>query len=172
MNTALNNDVDALVRNTLPFVHHILKNYYPPAGFDYDDLYQVGCIGLVKAAKKFDPSFGIKFTTYAGHFIENELRRMIRTQKAVKRSGDVFSMDGTGDEEEGSLADLLANFDSVEEEVEAKLLFSELMRQDPDITMLALQGYTQKEIGSKLGISQVHVSRKIRKLKNATASLC
>ncbi|WP_419877692.1 sigma-70 family RNA polymerase sigma factor [Brevibacillus centrosporus] len=172
MNAALNNDVDALVRNTLPFVHHILKKYYPPAGYDYEDLYQVGCIGLVKAAKKFDPSFGIKFTTYAGHFIENELRRMIRTQKAVKRTGDVFSMDGTGDEEEGSLADLLANFDSVEEEVEDKLLFTELIRQEPAITMLALQGYTQKEIGQKLGMSRVNVSKRMVSMKKATAAMC
>ncbi|QQE75702.1 sigma-70 family RNA polymerase sigma factor [Brevibacillus composti] len=165
-------DVDALVQDNLSFVHFILKKYYPPEGYDYDDLYQIGCIGLVKAAKKFDPSLGYQFTTYAAYWIENELKKMIRTQKAVKRTGDVFSMDWTGEDEDGSLAELLANYDSVEEEVEAKWLFSELIRQEPAITMLALQGYTQKEIGRKLGMSQVSVSRKLLNMRKATAAMC
>lgn len=171
MNAVRSNDVDTLVQNTLPFVHHILKKYYPPTGYEYEDLYQVGCIGLVQAAKKFDPSLGYKFTTFAGIWIENEIRKAIRMQKAVKRTGDVFSIDGW-DREEGSLADLLANFDSVEEEVETKLLFSELFRREPAITMLALQGYTQKEIGRKLGMSQVNVSRRMFSMKKAVAALC
>lgn len=165
-------DVDALVQDNLSFVHFILKRFYPPEGYEYDDLYQVGCIGLVKAAKKFDPSRGYKFTTFAGNWIENEVLKLIRSHKAVKRTGHVFSMDRTTDDEDGSLADLLANFDSVEEEVEAKLLFSELIRQEPVITMLALQGYTQKEIGLKLGMSQANVSRKMQFMKQAASALC
>ncbi|MEJ8546612.1 sigma-70 family RNA polymerase sigma factor [Brevibacillus borstelensis] len=165
------NDVDTLVQEHLPFVHFILKKYYPPAGLDYDDLFQIGCIGLVKAAKKFDPSLGYQFTTYAGGWVENEIRKIIRSQRATKRTGDVFSMDWAGDEEEGSLADLLANYDSVEGEVEAKWLFSELIRQEPAITVLALQGYNQTEIGRKLGISQVHVSRKMQFMKQTAAAL-
>lgn len=165
------NDVDTLVQDNLYFVHFILKKYYPPEGYEYDDLFQVGCIGLVKAAKKFDPSRGFKFTTFAGPWIESEVLKLIRSHKAVKRTGDVFSMDWTGEDEEGSLADLLANYDSVEEEVEANWLFSELLRQEPVITMLALQGYTQTEIGRKLGISQVHVSRKMQFMKQTAAAL-
>ncbi|GEC93800.1 sigma-70 family RNA polymerase sigma factor [Brevibacillus brevis] len=171
MNAVMSDDIDTLVRNSLPFVHHILKNYYPPTGFDYDDLFQVGCIGLIQAARKFDPSLGFKFTTYAGVWIENEIRKAIRMQMTAKRTGDVISMDWVGNEEE-SLADLLANFDSVEEEVEAKRLFTELIRQEPDITLLALEGYTQKEIGRKLGMSQVNVSRKLKNMKNVAVALC
>ncbi|MFI8712017.1 sigma-70 family RNA polymerase sigma factor [Brevibacillus brevis] len=172
MNAVMNEDIDTLVQKHLRFVHHILKRYYPPAGYDYDDLFQVGCIGLVKAAKKFDPALGYKFTSFAGAWIENELRKAIRLEKAVKRTGEVISMDWTSDSDEGSLVDMLANFDSVEEEVEAKWLCSELIRQEPAIAMLALEGYTQKEIGRKLGMSQVNVSRKLKNIKNVAAALC
>ncbi|UED76083.1 sigma-70 family RNA polymerase sigma factor [Brevibacillus sp. DP1.3A] len=172
MNAVLSTDVDTLVQKHLRFVHHILKRYYPPAGYDYDDLFQIGCIGLVKAAQKFDPTLGFKFTSFAGHWIENELRKTIRLEMAVKRTGEVVSMDWESEGEDGSLLDLLATYDSVEEEVEAKWMCSELIRQEPAITMLALEGYTQKEIGRKLGMSQVNVSRKIKNIKNVAIGLC
>ncbi len=172
MSAVLSNDVDILVQKHLPFVHFILKKYYPPTGFDYDDLYQVGCIGLFRAAKKFDPSLGFKFTTYAAHWIENELKKAIRAQNAVKRTGVVVSMESAYSEEDNTLMDLMATFDSVEGEVEASLLFDELVKTEPKITRLALQGYTQREIGEKLGISQVQVSRKMRGMKNAIVALC
>ncbi|MFB0831064.1 sigma-70 family RNA polymerase sigma factor [Brevibacillus laterosporus] len=172
MNTALGNDVNTLVQNHLSFVHFILKKYYPPAGFDYDDLFQIGCIGLFKAAERFDATLGFKFTTYAGIRIKSEIQKVIRLSLRAKRSGEVVSLDCSVEDGEGTLQDLLANYDSVEEEVEASLLFNELIRKEPVITKLALQGYTQKEIGRKLGISQNRVSQKMQSMKKATVAMC
>ncbi|XOS91834.1 sigma-70 family RNA polymerase sigma factor [Brevibacillus laterosporus] len=172
MNTALGNDVNTLVQNHLSFVHFILKKYYPRAGFDYDDFFQIGCIGLVKAAQRFDATLGFKFTTYSAYWIENELKKAIRWQKAVKRTGHVISMESENEDGNGSLVDLLATYDSVEEEVEASLLFNEFIRKEPVITKLALQGYTQMEIGRKLGISQGLVSQKMQSMKKAAVAMC
>lgn len=51
-------------------------------GIDLDDLWQAGRIGLIRAVEKFDVMRGFKFSTYADHWVRQELRRMIRAQNA------------------------------------------------------------------------------------------
>ncbi|MDR0974399.1 MAG: sigma-70 family RNA polymerase sigma factor [Ruminococcus sp.] len=58
-------------------------------GFDYDDLYSVGCIGLVKAVSGFDESLGNRFSTYAVPVILGELKRLFRDDGAVKISRSI-----------------------------------------------------------------------------------
>lgn len=53
-------------------------------GIEYDDLYQAGCLGLVKAVDGFDDSRGLKFSTYAVPVILGEMRRLFRDGGAVK----------------------------------------------------------------------------------------
>lgn len=55
-------------------------------GVDYEDLYSSGCIGLIKAADKFDDSLGFAFSTYAVPTILGEIRRIFRDGGAVKIS--------------------------------------------------------------------------------------
>ena len=61
----------------------IVKRYYY-SGVDTDDLYQLGCIGFVKAVKGFDLTYGTKFSTYAVPKIAGEIRRFLRDDGAVK----------------------------------------------------------------------------------------
>jgi RNA polymerase sporulation-specific sigma factor len=58
-------------------------------GYDYEDLYSVGCIGLVKAVSGFDESLGNKFSTYAVPVILGELKRLFRDDGAVKVSRSI-----------------------------------------------------------------------------------
>ena len=58
-------------------------------GTDADDLYQLGCIGLLKAVEGFDGSFGTQFSTYAVPKIAGEIRRFLRDDGAVKVSRTV-----------------------------------------------------------------------------------
>lgn len=51
---------------------------------EYDDLYQAGCLGLVKAAQNFDPSRGLCFSTYAVPVILGEIKRLFREGGTVK----------------------------------------------------------------------------------------
>lgn len=55
-------------------------------GVDADDLYQLGCVGFLKAIEGFDESFGTKFSTYAVPKISGEIRRFLRDDGTVKVS--------------------------------------------------------------------------------------
>ncbi|MCL2229005.1 MAG: sigma-70 family RNA polymerase sigma factor [Firmicutes bacterium] len=71
-----------------PLVKSIVKRYIGK-GVDYDDLYQLGCMGLVKAHKRFDEKFGVKFTTYAVPLIAGEIKRFLRDDGQIKVSRSV-----------------------------------------------------------------------------------
>ncbi len=59
---------------------------FPPKREGVDDLFQVGCIGLIKAIDNFDPSFDVKFSTYAVPMIIGEIRRFQRDNNSVRVS--------------------------------------------------------------------------------------
>lgn len=63
---------------------HACANKFRARGVDYDDLFQAGCVGLVKAADNFDPSRGFAFSTYAVPVILGEIRRIFRDGGSVK----------------------------------------------------------------------------------------
>lgn len=58
-------------------------------GVESDDLYQLGCLGFLKAVEGFDPAFGTQFSTYAVPKIAGEIRRFIRDDGAVKVSRSI-----------------------------------------------------------------------------------
>ncbi|MBU2700992.1 RNA polymerase sporulation-specific sigma factor [Sporomusaceae bacterium BoRhaA] len=58
-------------------------------GYEWDDLFQIGCIGLMKAIERFDLSYNTKFSTYAVPMIIGEIRRFIRDDNPVKVSRPV-----------------------------------------------------------------------------------
>jgi RNA polymerase sporulation-specific sigma factor len=74
---------DSFIENNLGLVHSICKRF-SGRGIEYDDLYQAGCIGLIKAAQKFDASRGFAFSTYAVPVILGEIKRIFRDGGAVK----------------------------------------------------------------------------------------
>ncbi len=57
---------------------------YGGCGVEMDDLYQLGCIGFIKAVKHFDLTYGTQFSTYAVPKIAGEIRRYLRDDQAVK----------------------------------------------------------------------------------------
>ncbi|MBE6918209.1 MAG: sigma-70 family RNA polymerase sigma factor [Ruminococcaceae bacterium] len=61
----------------------IVKRYYG-CGVEVDDLYQLGCIGFIKAVKGFDLTYGTQFSTYAVPKIAGEIRRFLRDDGAIK----------------------------------------------------------------------------------------
>lgn len=61
----------------------IVKRYYG-CGVEIDDLYQLGCIGFIKAVKGFDLTYGTQFSTYAVPKIAGEIRRFLRDDGAIK----------------------------------------------------------------------------------------
>ena len=61
----------------------IVRRYYG-CGVEMDDLYQLGCIGFIKAVKGFDFTYGTQFSTYAVPKIAGEIRRFLRDDGAIK----------------------------------------------------------------------------------------
>lgn len=59
---------------------------YGSRGFEMDDLFQIGCIGLIKAIDKFDNSYEVQFSTYAVPLIMGEIKRFMRDDGIVKIS--------------------------------------------------------------------------------------
>lgn len=74
---------NTLVTENLGLVHSC-ANRFRGRGVDYDDLFQAGCLGLIKAAAGFDESLGFRFSTYAVPAILGEIKRIFRDGGTVK----------------------------------------------------------------------------------------
>ena len=76
---------DQLVAGNLKLVLAVLQKF-TGRGEPSDDLFQIGCIGLIKAIDNFDSNHGVRFSTYAVPMIIGELRRFMRDNSAVRVS--------------------------------------------------------------------------------------
>jgi RNA polymerase sporulation-specific sigma factor len=74
---------EKLVHGNFRLVFNIVKRF-EGRGYDPDDLFQIGVIGLIKAIDNFDPAYGVKFSTYAVPLIIGEIRRWLRDDHPVK----------------------------------------------------------------------------------------
>lgn len=189
-------------------------------GHELEDLYQIGCIGLLKSIDKFDLQYDVKFSTYAVPMIMGEIRRFLRddnyikisrsvkelackitqTKEAmIKENGEepgidalaaaldvereeiVFAMEASKEVESiyktvsGANGDELLLIDRMKsKEDESKkivehMTVEQLLEQlsETERELIRLRYYedkTQAEIGKKLGISQVQVSRMEKKI--------
>ena len=146
----------------------------------FEDLRQVGMIGLLKAVSTFDFDYGNRFATYAIRCIENELLMYFRRIKKTKLEVSIdepLNVDWDGNEL--LLSDILGTdedviYKGIEDEVERKLLMgavSKLSEREKTIVKLRFglgspdgQEMTQKEVAELLGISQSYISRLEKKI--------
>ncbi len=90
-NKMKNNDPFAredLINGNLKLVLSILKKFSGKVD-NLDDLFQVGCLGLVKAIDNFDTSYNVKLSTYACPMIEGEIKRYLRDNNAIRISRSI-----------------------------------------------------------------------------------
>ena len=76
---------EILTLRNAALVKSVVKRYMS-RGAEYDDLYQIGCMGLVKAIRKFDDSYDVRFSTYAVPMIAGEIKRFLRDDGMIKVS--------------------------------------------------------------------------------------
>lgn len=76
---------EEMISQNIGLVHSI-ANRFRGRGADYDDLFQSGCVGLIKAVDNFDASKGFAFSTYAVPVIMGEIKRIFRDGGAIKVS--------------------------------------------------------------------------------------
>ena len=79
---------EKLITLNSPLIKSIVKRYLNK-GIDYDDLYQLGAMGFVKAINNYDPSYNVKFTTYAVPMIAGEIKRFLRDDGTIKVSRSI-----------------------------------------------------------------------------------
>lgn len=119
-------DRDRAVNENLGLVHACAIRFRGK-GIEYDDLYQAGCEGLIKAADKFDPELGYRFSTYAVPVIMGEIRKMFRAGGIIKVSRSIrelsLKINKAGDEfvkkngREPTVSELAQCLNSTEEAV-------------------------------------------------------
>lgn len=74
-----------VVNNNMGLVWSIVRKFLN-RGTEADDLFQIGCIGLIKAIDKFNPAFDVQFSTYAVPMIMGEIKRHLRDDGIIKVS--------------------------------------------------------------------------------------
>ncbi len=82
---------ERLIEGNFPLIKSIVRGYQNK-GVDYDDLYQIGCVGFLKAINNFDPSFAVKFSTYAVPMVAGEIKRFLRDDGNIKVSRAIKSL--------------------------------------------------------------------------------
>lgn len=80
-----------------------------------DDLFQVGCLGLILAYKNYDPKLNAKFTTYAYPYILGEMCKLVREDKGIKISRNVIKLKNSIEKAKNYLAQKLERNPSIEE---------------------------------------------------------
>ena len=76
---------EKLINENSPLIKSVIKKYINK-GIEFDDLYQLGSLGFLKAINNFDEDFGVKFSTYAVPMIAGEVKRFIRDNGIIKVS--------------------------------------------------------------------------------------
>ncbi len=79
------NAKEILFRQNSPLIKSVIKRF-KNKGVEYDDLYQIGCIGFIKAINNFDVTYGVQFSTYTVPMIIGEIKRYMRDNGAIKVS--------------------------------------------------------------------------------------
>lgn len=91
INKAKNGDDKAkeiIFVNNAPLIKSIIRRF-KNKGIEYDDLYQIACMGFIKAISNFDEKFDVKFSTYSVPMIIGEIKRYIRDNGAIKVSRSI-----------------------------------------------------------------------------------
>ena len=126
---------DDLINGNLKLVLSILRKYNNRT-IDMDDLFQVGCVGLIKAIDNFDLSHGVMFSTYAVPMILGEVKRYLRDNNSVRISRSIK--------------------DTAYKALQVKEYLTNELGREPSIL----------EISKKLGISEFEVSNALDSMKD------
>lgn len=80
---------ERIIKENEWLIHSFIKKY---SNYNYDDLYQVGSIGLIKAYKEYKKDSSIKFSTYAYKYVLGEIIKYIKNERNIKVSDEYMSI--------------------------------------------------------------------------------
>ena len=163
----MQNTQTSLIIDNLKLVHSICHKM----NGEYDDMFQTGCVGLIKAAKAFNPDKGYTFSTYAFPIIRNEILMSFRKLKPIVYLGTPVKED-----DEGNMLTLLDTFasnenvesdalESVEAQHKINLLKSKLSQKYLSVLDGLSMDLKQHEIAAVTGLSRPYVNKLIMDMK-------
>ncbi|MFB1050443.1 RNA polymerase sporulation sigma factor SigF [Paraliobacillus sp. JSM ZJ581] len=109
---------DILVERNVRLVWSVVQRFMN-RGYDPDDLFQIGCIGLLKSIDKFDLSYEVKFSTYAVPMIIGEIQRFIRDDGSLKVSRSLKEVGNKVRKKKDELTKLLGRSPTISEIAES-----------------------------------------------------
>ena len=128
---------ELLVEHNLGLIRSVLRGFMN-RGYEADDLFQIGSMGLLKAIDKFDHSFGVRFSTYAVPMIVGEIKRFLRDDGLIKVSRSLKQTAAQAKGIEESLFKELGREPTIEE-------IAEKMEMDKEDIVMALEASYQPE---------------------------
>lgn len=169
-----------MVEENLRLVSFVIQKYvqFNPNTvlYQWEDLFQTGCLGLVKAAKSFNPNAGFTFSTFATRCILNQIRMLFRKPSVSMISADSPIENGSGDK--CSLADFLQDdSQDVSSLYDLHALRDFLMdksqqsQKESIVIQTLLKLITQQQAAKELQCSQPQVSRCVTRLRSEIQSL-
>ncbi len=108
-----NNELLDIILNHEKLIYAIINKM--KGKYDQEDLYQVGVIGLIKAYRNYNASYGVKFSTYAFSYILGEIKKYIRENKGIKISRDLFRLSSKIERAQDLLSQKLMRIPTVKE---------------------------------------------------------
>lgn len=153
----------------------IVRRYYG-RGVDPEDLYQLGCLGFLKAVRGFDPAFGCQFSTYAVPKITGEIRRFLRDDGTIKVSRGLKERGGSVRQARDRLSAALGREPTLSELAEETGLEPEEIAaaEEANLPVASLQmetgdGFTLESVLGTEGMEEAIVEREA--LRGAVAAL-
>lgn len=147
---------EALIVSHLDFVHYIIWKHFPEYGKDEEDIYQIGCLGLVKAARSYRPETGMTFTTYSGTCIRHEIGQHLRKQSKRDKQVKMISL-CEPISEEGTIEDMLVG-DTDIDTFDLEPFIKKLTKLERDYVVLAIRGYNKTDIAREMSVSKSYVT--------------
>ncbi|MEA5057476.1 MAG: sigma-70 family RNA polymerase sigma factor [Anaerotignum propionicum] len=148
-----------LFNANMDLAYYILHKYFPWYGND-EDAKQICLIGLWKASEKFNPDKGYEFSTFASRVIMNQMLVFLRDErkrKKIKYVDNITYFEGEELDIFNAIPD--KNTGDVSLGFCFKELSEKLNERETQVLQLKIKGYNQTEIGNRLNLSQVTVSR-------------
>lgn len=105
---------DLIVQKNMRLVWSVVQRFLN-RGYEPDDLFQIGCIGLLKSVDKFDLSYDVKFSTYAVPMIIGEIQRFIRDDGTIKVSRSLKEMSNKIRRAKDELSKILGRIPTINE---------------------------------------------------------
>ena len=163
---------DRLVQENMPLVWSIVRRF-SNRGYEPEDLFQIGSIGLLKAIDRFDTAYEVKFSTYAVPLIIGEIRRYLRDDGMLKVSRPLketaWKVRTAEADWQNTVGEQICDRHNEIEERTDHLFLEQLLdtleaKEQQLIYLRYVEEKTQSEVAKIMGTTQVQISRREKKL--------